>query len=63
MRVGGRHAAHLRFTEGRWLAHRLVSRAAKALPDAERWRPWRSYAQVHLWRTLTPTLPTHSEEY
>jgi AraC family transcriptional regulator of adaptative response / DNA-3-methyladenine glycosylase II len=20
----------------------------------ERWRPWRSYAQVHLWHTLTP---------
>jgi AraC family transcriptional regulator of adaptative response / DNA-3-methyladenine glycosylase II len=22
---------------------------------ARAWRPWRSYAQVHLWRTLTPT--------
>ena len=28
------------------------SRAAEL---AERWRPWRSYAQVHLWNTLTRT--------
>ena len=28
------------------------SRAAQL---AERWRPWRSYAQVHLWNTLTRT--------
>ena len=39
-RVVGRRAAMLRATEGRWLAHRLVSRAGKSLPDAERWRPW-----------------------
>jgi len=25
-------------------------------PDPDRWRPWRSYAQVHLWHTLTPAL-------
>jgi AraC family transcriptional regulator of adaptative response / DNA-3-methyladenine glycosylase II len=30
---------------------------------AQAWRPWRSYAQVHLWRTLTPTLPTKTEEH
>jgi AraC family transcriptional regulator of adaptative response / DNA-3-methyladenine glycosylase II len=22
--------------------------------DPDRWRPWRSYAVVHLWRTLAP---------
>ena len=27
----------------------------RAAELAERWRPWRSYAQVHLWNTLTPT--------
>jgi AraC family transcriptional regulator of adaptative response / DNA-3-methyladenine glycosylase II len=30
---------------------------------AQAWRPWRSYAQVHLWRTLSPTLATHPEEH
>ena len=27
---------------------------------AERWRPWRSYAQMHLWHSLslTPAAPT-----
>ena len=30
---------------------RLV-RPAEALAIAERWRPWRSYATVHLWRSL-----------
>jgi AraC family transcriptional regulator of adaptative response / DNA-3-methyladenine glycosylase II len=29
---------------------------------AEAWRPWRSYAQVHLWRTLTPSLTTSTQE-
>jgi AraC family transcriptional regulator of adaptative response / DNA-3-methyladenine glycosylase II len=29
---------------------------------AEAWRPWRSYAQVHLWRTLSPSLTTSTEE-
>lgn len=28
---------------------------AEAATLAERWRPWRSYAQLHLWHTLTPT--------
>jgi pimeloyl-ACP methyl ester carboxylesterase len=40
MRIVNRRAAMLRATEGRWLAHRLVSRAAKSLPDAGQWRPW-----------------------
>ncbi|HEY3531001.1 MAG TPA: AlkA N-terminal domain-containing protein [Nocardioides sp.] len=26
-----------------------------ALRHAEGWRPWRSYAQLHLWQTLSPT--------
>jgi len=30
---------------------------ASATDLAHAWRPWRSYAQVHLWRTLTPTYP------
>jgi AraC family transcriptional regulator of adaptative response / DNA-3-methyladenine glycosylase II len=30
---------------------------AAAADLAHAWRPWRSYAQVHLWRTLTPTNP------
>jgi AraC family transcriptional regulator of adaptative response / DNA-3-methyladenine glycosylase II len=29
---------------------------------AEAWRPWRSYAQVHLWRTLSPRLTTSTQE-
>jgi AraC family transcriptional regulator of adaptative response / DNA-3-methyladenine glycosylase II len=29
---------------------------------AEAWRPWRSYAQVHLWRTLSPSLTTSTQE-
>ena len=24
------------------------------VPDPERWRPWRSYALMHLWNTLMP---------
>jgi AraC family transcriptional regulator of adaptative response / DNA-3-methyladenine glycosylase II len=28
---------------------------ADAAELAGRWRPWRSYAQMHLWQTLTPT--------
>jgi len=28
----------------------------QALADAEPWRPWRSYAVLHLWKSLeTPT--------
>ena len=37
------------------------------IADSERWRPWRSYALMHLWNTLMPTVPdptetTHSKE-
>ncbi len=27
-------------------------------PDPERWRPWRSYALMHLWNTLMPDTPS-----
>ena len=30
---------------------------------AQPWRPWRSYAQVHLWRSLSPTLTNNTEEH
>jgi AraC family transcriptional regulator, regulatory protein of adaptative response / DNA-3-methyladenine glycosylase II len=37
-------------------ALRLLGRDPAAAADlAEEWRPWRSYAQLYLWRTLTPT--------
>jgi AraC family transcriptional regulator, regulatory protein of adaptative response / DNA-3-methyladenine glycosylase II len=37
-------------------ALRLLGRDAADAPGlAEGWRPWRSYAQLHLWQTLTPT--------
>lgn len=29
-------------------------------PDPERWRPWRSYALMHLWNTLMPDTPAQS---
>ena len=29
-------------------------------PDPERWRPWRSYALMHLWNTLMPDTPAPS---
>ena len=29
---------------------------------AEDWRPWRSYAQLHLWHTLSPTTDPHSTD-
>jgi AraC family transcriptional regulator of adaptative response / DNA-3-methyladenine glycosylase II len=35
---------------------RLGRDPSQAAELAEAWRPWRSYAQVHLWRTLTPDL-------
>jgi AraC family transcriptional regulator of adaptative response / DNA-3-methyladenine glycosylase II len=31
---------------------------ATVIADSERWRPWRSYALMHLWNTLMPALPT-----
>jgi AraC family transcriptional regulator of adaptative response / DNA-3-methyladenine glycosylase II len=37
-------------------ALRLLGRDVKdASGLAEAWRPWRSYAQLHLWQTLSPT--------
>jgi AraC family transcriptional regulator of adaptative response / DNA-3-methyladenine glycosylase II len=42
-------------------ALRLLGRDPAEADDlAERWRPWRSYAQLHLWQTLSsfPTAPT-----
>ena len=36
---------------------RLDRDPASAGELAEAWRPWRSYAQLHLWQTLTPTTP------
>ena len=34
--------------------------AARIGERAERWRPWRSYALMHLWSTLTCSAPTTS---
>lgn len=31
--------------------------SADSSPAAERWRPWRSYALMHLWNTLMPHTP------
>jgi AraC family transcriptional regulator of adaptative response / DNA-3-methyladenine glycosylase II len=39
----------------RLLAERAGS--AGAVPDPETWRPWRSYALMHLWNTLMPDTP------
>jgi AraC family transcriptional regulator of adaptative response / DNA-3-methyladenine glycosylase II len=32
------------------------------VPDSERWRPWRSYALMHLWNTLMPSLTHPTKE-
>lgn len=37
-----------------------VTSPRQALAIAERWRPWRSYAVIHLWRTLAPPPPEES---
>jgi AraC family transcriptional regulator of adaptative response / DNA-3-methyladenine glycosylase II len=29
----------------------------QVIADSERWRPWRSYALMHLWNTLMPAIP------
>ena len=31
--------------------------SADPAPDPEMWRPWRSYALMHLWNTLMPDTP------
>ena len=37
---------------------------AAVIGDSERWRPWRSYALMHLWNTLMPPIPhtDHKED-
>jgi AraC family transcriptional regulator, regulatory protein of adaptative response / DNA-3-methyladenine glycosylase II len=35
---------------------------AVAAEQAEDWRPWRSYAQLHLWHSLTPRTPTREDD-
>jgi AraC family transcriptional regulator of adaptative response / DNA-3-methyladenine glycosylase II len=43
-------------------ALRLLGRDPADADDlAEEWRPWRSYAQLHLWHTLTRSTPTSTE--
>jgi AraC family transcriptional regulator of adaptative response / DNA-3-methyladenine glycosylase II len=43
---------------------RLGRDPASAAELSQAWSPWRSYAQVHLWRSLTPSTPTtHTEEH
>ena len=39
------------------LAVRRVLQGLGGDPDPERWRPWRSYALLHLWNTLVPDNP------
>ena len=35
--------------------------SADPAPDPEMWRPWRSYALMHLWNTLMPDTPAMKE--
>ncbi len=35
---------------------------AAVVAVSERWRPWRSYALMHLWNTLMPPVPVIPEE-
>ena len=35
---------------------------AAVVGGSDRWRPWRSYALMHLWNTLMPALPAHKED-
>jgi AraC family transcriptional regulator of adaptative response / DNA-3-methyladenine glycosylase II len=39
------------------LAVRRLLAGLEGDPDPERWRPWRSYALMHLWNTLMPDTP------
>ncbi len=32
------------------------------IADSDRWRPWRSYALMHLWNTLMPAIPAQKED-
>ena len=36
---------------------RLGADPAEAIAGSDRWRPWRSYALLHLWQTLMPPTP------
>jgi len=39
----------------------LADMGGSAEPDPQQWRPWRSYALMHLWNTLMPELPSPEE--
>ncbi|KQV65976.1 AraC family transcriptional regulator [Nocardioides sp. Root122] len=43
------------------LAVRRVLERMGGSADSERWRPWRSYALMHLWNTLMPDTPEPEE--
>ncbi len=43
------------------LAVRRVLAGLGGSPDTERWRPWRSYALMHLWNPLMPDTPAPKE--
>ncbi len=40
---------------------RLGHDPAQVVGASERWRPWRSYALMHLWHTLMPPVPSPQE--
>ena len=46
----------------RTAARRLGADLPEVLEGSERWRPWRSYALLHLWQTLMPPTPETSPE-
>ena len=39
----------------------LADLGGSAEPDPDLWRPWRSYALMHLWNTLMPDTPAPKE--
>jgi AraC family transcriptional regulator, regulatory protein of adaptative response / DNA-3-methyladenine glycosylase II len=41
---------------------RLGHEPAAVVAASDRWRPWRSYALMHLWNTLMPPVPVIPEE-
>jgi AraC family transcriptional regulator of adaptative response / DNA-3-methyladenine glycosylase II len=45
------------------LGRQLTGDPATAAELAQSWRPWRSYAQAHLWRTLSHPTPTTTKEH
>ena len=40
----------------------LSSEASRGPADTDSWRPWRSYALMHLWNTLMPPTPALKED-